>query len=67
MSWACELTNDAETDLRGLNKAIQKRVARVLAQMADDPFQGNVKSLKGEEWHEVFRRRIGSLSYSLYG
>ena len=40
-------------------KAIQKRVARVLAQMAADPFQGDVKSLKGEEWRGVFRRRIG--------
>ena len=27
--------------------------------MASDPFQGNVKALKGEEWRGVFRRRIG--------
>ena len=59
MSWACDLTKDAETDLRGLPKPIQKRVARVLAQMAIDPFQGNVKPLKGAEWRGVFRRRIG--------
>jgi mRNA-degrading endonuclease RelE of RelBE toxin-antitoxin system len=59
MSWVCELTEDAEQDLRKLPKAIQKRVARVLTQMESDPFQGNVKALRGEEWKGVFRRRIG--------
>jgi mRNA-degrading endonuclease RelE of RelBE toxin-antitoxin system len=59
MSWACELTEDAERDLRELPKAIQKRVLRVLSQMESDPFQGNVKTLNGAEWKGVFRRRIG--------
>jgi mRNA-degrading endonuclease RelE of RelBE toxin-antitoxin system len=27
--------------------------------MESDPFQGNVKALRGEEWKGVFRRRIG--------
>jgi mRNA-degrading endonuclease RelE of RelBE toxin-antitoxin system len=27
--------------------------------MEADPFQGNVKALKGDEWKEVFRRRLG--------
>jgi mRNA-degrading endonuclease RelE of RelBE toxin-antitoxin system len=56
MTWACELTEDAERDLRGLPKGIQKRVARTLTQMASDPFEGNVKALKGVEWRGVFRR-----------
>jgi mRNA-degrading endonuclease RelE of RelBE toxin-antitoxin system len=59
MTWACEFTGQAKEDFRSLPKAIQKRVARVVTQMASDPFQGNVKALKGEEWHGVFRRRIG--------
>lgn len=50
MTWACELTEDAERDLRGLPKGIQKRVARTLTQMAANPFEGNVKALKGDEW-----------------
>jgi addiction module RelE/StbE family toxin len=58
MAWACEFTEQAKEDLRSLPKAIQKRVARVVTQMASDPFQGNVKALKGEEWRGVFRRRI---------
>jgi len=59
MSWACELTEDAERDLRNLPKAVQKRVARVVTQMESDPFQGDVKALHGEEWKGIFRRRIG--------
>ena len=47
MKWACEFSKDAEADLEDLPKAIQKRVARVIAQMATDPFQGNVKALQG--------------------
>ena len=45
MSWVCELTEDAKNDLRDVSKAIQERVARVMMQMATDPFQGNVKAL----------------------
>ena len=59
MSWACELTEDAEQDLRKLPKAVQKRVVRVVTQMESDPFQGDVKALHGVEWKGVFRRRIG--------
>ena len=57
MSWVCELAEDARKDLREVPKAIQERVARVMMQMATDPFQGNVKASK--EWRSVFRRRIG--------
>jgi mRNA-degrading endonuclease RelE of RelBE toxin-antitoxin system len=59
MNWDCEFTACAEEDLRSLPKAIQKRVARVLEQMASDPFQGDVKALHGEQRKGVFRRRIG--------
>lgn len=59
MSWVCELTEDARRDLRDLPKAIQKRVARVIENMHADPFQGDVKALKGDEWKGIFRRRIG--------
>ena len=59
MNWVCELTEDAKKDLRDVPKAVQERVARVMMQMATDPFQGNVKALQGKEWRGVFRRRIG--------
>ena len=60
MNWACELTEDAERDLRNLPRNIQRRVTRVLDQMTADPFQGDVKALKGPEWRGMYRRRIGS-------
>jgi mRNA-degrading endonuclease RelE of RelBE toxin-antitoxin system len=59
MNWACEFSANAKQDLRGLPKAIQKRTARVLTAMVSDPFQGDVKALRGAEWKGVFRRRIG--------
>jgi len=59
MSWVCELAEDARKDLRDVPKAIQERIARVMMQMATDPFQGDVKALQGKEWRGVFRRRIG--------
>jgi mRNA-degrading endonuclease RelE of RelBE toxin-antitoxin system len=59
MSWVCDLADDAKRDLHDLPKAIQKRVARVLQQMQDDPFQGDVKALRGNEWKGVYRRRLG--------
>jgi mRNA-degrading endonuclease RelE of RelBE toxin-antitoxin system len=59
MNWACELTDDAKRDLHDLPDAVQKRIARMLDQMQDDPFLGDVKALQGEEWKGVFRRRLG--------
>lgn len=59
MNWACDLTDDAKEDLKGLPKPVQKRVARVVEQMQHDPFQGDVKALHGDEWKGIFRRRIG--------
>jgi len=59
MNWVCRFSANAEQDLRGLPRTIQKRVARVLTEMAVDPFHGNVKALQGPEWKGAFRRRIG--------
>jgi mRNA-degrading endonuclease RelE of RelBE toxin-antitoxin system len=42
MSWVCEFSANAEKDLKDLPKAIQQRVARIMSQMAIDPFQVNV-------------------------
>ena len=60
MSWACELTEDAERDLLDLPRDVQRRVARALDQVAANPFEGDVKALKGPEWKGIFRRRAGS-------
>jgi mRNA-degrading endonuclease RelE of RelBE toxin-antitoxin system len=60
MSWVCELTEAAEKDLRDLPGDARRSIARVLDQMAFDPFQGDTRALKGSEWKGVFRRSAGS-------
>jgi mRNA interferase RelE/StbE len=60
MSWVCELTQDAEKDLRDLPRDVRRNVARVLDQIVANPFSGDTKALKGREWKGVFRRRAGS-------
>jgi mRNA-degrading endonuclease RelE of RelBE toxin-antitoxin system len=60
MIWVCNFTQDAQTDLEALPRAIQKRVARAVDIMETDPFRGGVKALVGPEWKGVFRRRMGS-------
>ena len=60
MNWACDLTADAEKDLRELPRSIQARLTQVLDQLGASPFQGDVKPLKGREWKGVFRRRMGA-------
>jgi len=59
MNWTCEFSTDAGDDLRPLSKAVQRGVARVLAQMETNPFQADVKPLEEEEWKGVYRRRMG--------
>jgi mRNA-degrading endonuclease RelE of RelBE toxin-antitoxin system len=58
MSWVCELTPDAEKNLRDLPADARRRIARALDQMAVDPFQANTTALRGE-WRGVFRIRVG--------
>ncbi|MSV28791.1 MAG: type II toxin-antitoxin system RelE/ParE family toxin [Bryobacterales bacterium] len=60
MNWTCEVAPGAEGDLKGLPRDAKERVARTLSRMETDPFQGDVKALKGKEWKGFFRRRLGS-------
>lgn len=59
MKWVFELTLTAQEDLRDLPDKIRKRVGRTIEQMENDPFQGDVKALKGRDFKRLFRRRIG--------
>lgn len=59
MSWGFSVMPDAKADLKRLPSSVRTRFTRTLDKMAADPFQGNVKALSGQEWKNVFRRRIG--------
>lgn len=47
MNWAYELTHAAQKDLKDLPGKVWERIARALDEMASDPFQGDVKPLRG--------------------
>ena len=52
MTWVFELTEDAERDLGGLPKGIEKRFARTLTQMASFGVEDSLFADLGK--HEIF-------------
>lgn len=59
MKWTCNLSHDAEKQLAHLPRNIQKRIARAIDELEDDPFRGDVLPLKGKEWKGWYRKRAG--------
>ena len=66
MPWNVQLAGPAQKDLRKLPPKDQERVKAALVAMQLDPFQGDIKRLKGQD--TAWRRRVGSLRiiYDLY-
>jgi mRNA interferase RelE/StbE len=66
MTWTLELTGPAQKDFRRLPASDQARVRRALLAMQENPFQGDIKRLKGQS--TAWRRRLGSyrIIYDLY-
>ena len=58
MSWVCNLTRTAECELARLPKAMQRRIASSIDEMEQDPFQGDVRPIRGE-WQGFRRKRVG--------
>ncbi|MDW8141753.1 MAG: type II toxin-antitoxin system RelE/ParE family toxin [Candidatus Bipolaricaulota bacterium] len=59
MAWTVGLTPEARKQLGHLPRDQQRRIQRAIDRMCDDPFQGNVKPLKGDEWKGLYRRVVG--------
>ena len=59
MNWTSELSQQAERQLRHLPRNVQEQIARAIDAMERDPFQGDVKPLKGKEWKGRYRKRVG--------
>lgn len=59
MNWTCELSREAEEQLHHLPRTIQKRIAQAIDAMERNPFEGNIKPLKGKQWKGRFRKRVG--------
>jgi mRNA interferase RelE/StbE len=66
MTWNLQLSGPAQRDFQKLPRNDQERVKSALIAMENDPFQGDIKRLKGQP--TAWRRRIGNyrIIYDLY-
>jgi mRNA-degrading endonuclease RelE of RelBE toxin-antitoxin system len=53
------LSLEAEKELSRLPRDRQRLIAKTIDRMSTDPFQGDVKPLKGKDWDGRFRRAAG--------
>jgi mRNA-degrading endonuclease RelE of RelBE toxin-antitoxin system len=60
MSWAIELSASAIKELTKLPRDRQGQIGRAIDGMEADPMAGDVIPLKGPEWKDRFRKRVGS-------
>ena len=66
MTWNLSITGPAQKDFKKLPQKDQERVKAGLLAMQSDPFEGDLKRLKGKE--TAWRRRVGNyrIIYDLY-
>jgi mRNA interferase RelE/StbE len=66
MTWNLTITGPAQKDFQRLPQKDRARVKAVLIAMQVDPFQGDLKRLKGKP--TAWRRRVGNyrIIYDLY-
>jgi mRNA interferase RelE/StbE len=66
MTWNLSITGPAQKDFQRLPQKDQARVKAALIAMQVDPFQGDIKRLKGKD--TAWRRRVGNyrIIYDLY-
>ncbi|HTR38927.1 MAG TPA: type II toxin-antitoxin system RelE/ParE family toxin [Bryobacteraceae bacterium] len=59
MNWTVRLAEDAYQFVNSLPGKARRQASRSLNQLEADPFRGDVKPLKGEEWKGYYRKRTG--------
>jgi mRNA-degrading endonuclease RelE of RelBE toxin-antitoxin system len=59
MPWDVRVAEDAQRSLARLPQKDRRRILRSLSQLEADPYQGNVKPLKGNAWKGFHRKRSG--------
>jgi mRNA interferase RelE/StbE len=66
MTWSLQLAGPAQKDFLKLPRKDQPRVKAALIAMEQNPFQGDIKRLKGQS--TAWRRRVGNyrIIYDLY-
>lgn len=59
MAWTIGMTAEARKQLDHLPHDQQQMIQRAIDRMRTNPFQGNVKPLKGDEWQGIYRKVVG--------
>jgi mRNA-degrading endonuclease RelE of RelBE toxin-antitoxin system len=59
MDWTVELSASAIKALKRLPRDRQLQVEQAIDEMELDPLAGDVKPLKGREWKDHYRKRVG--------
>ena len=59
MNWIVKISKDATRQLKRFPFEQQGRIRQRLREMKDDPFRGNVMSLKDKRWKGRYRKRVG--------
>ncbi|MBU1177365.1 MAG: type II toxin-antitoxin system RelE/ParE family toxin [Patescibacteria group bacterium] len=58
MSWKVRITKKASKEMKRISIKDAKRLLFILEEFTKDPYQGNIKKIKGE--NDVWRRRFGN-------
>ena len=58
MTWTVSVSRTASRAIKKAPKGDQARIRTALLQLRDDPYSGDIKSLKGYA-DKTFRRRVG--------
>jgi mRNA-degrading endonuclease RelE of RelBE toxin-antitoxin system len=59
MNWVVRIADDAQLFVQNLPGKARRQVSGSISQLEQDPFRGDVKPLKGEEWKGYYRKRAG--------
>ncbi|MBI3949030.1 MAG: type II toxin-antitoxin system RelE/ParE family toxin [Acidobacteria bacterium] len=59
MTWVCELSEEAQRQLQRLPYPTQDQMVRTIEAVQENPFQGDVTSLKEKQWKGEYRRHVG--------
>jgi mRNA-degrading endonuclease RelE of RelBE toxin-antitoxin system len=68
MNWVVRIADDAQLFVQNLPDKARRQVSGSISQLEQDPFRGDVKPLKGEEWKGYYRKRAGDyrIIFSVY-
>lgn len=59
MAWTIRLSPQAAEQLRRFPRDQQELIGKAIDRMRNDPFQGDVRPLRGKRWKGRYRKRVG--------